>query len=304
MKTPENMNAKEIALRFNAGKTELSYMLEMPNAMREFADRCAFGAKKYDRLNWKKGLYHYELVDAALRHLTEFMNGDYIDNDDLRFMIENDIDPDDYKLTHLSGALWNIAALIEMQYLHPEMKNRECKEETHNASESVGSDTLSWVLQKTEDSEKVWFGFYDGKVVASINLLTSIATSGGERSFYGTRLEFENGQVDFFKDDIVLENLKIAVSIVYQINKDALKAEDIGDFTEGFVTDCKNNFVRNKETDIPQFVIEKDRNLYLIKPLNDDFHLHIKGRLSAFLTYARATSVAYQWLYQHYQEKK
>ena len=85
--------------RFNEGKTQLSYMLDAPNAMEGLARVFAEGAKKYDRDNWKKGLDRLELVDCLLRHLQKAQRGLVLD--------------DETGQDHLYHVLWNALVLAE-----------------------------------------------------------------------------------------------------------------------------------------------------------------------------------------------
>lgn len=67
------------AARHNTDKPQLSYLLEAPHAARGIAKVFEFGAKKYSRGNWKKGLAPTKTADSLLRHLTAYLNGE--DND-------------------------------------------------------------------------------------------------------------------------------------------------------------------------------------------------------------------------------
>lgn len=65
--------------RSNAGKTQLSYMLDAEVAMKGMCDVFTFGAEKYSRGNWKSGFPENEIMDSMLRHLTAYANGEVLD---------------------------------------------------------------------------------------------------------------------------------------------------------------------------------------------------------------------------------
>lgn len=69
----------EQAMRFNEGKTQLSYMMDADVAMNGMCNVFAFGAIKYDRGNWKKGLPVVEVMDSLLRHLQSLARGEVFD---------------------------------------------------------------------------------------------------------------------------------------------------------------------------------------------------------------------------------
>lgn len=48
-------------------------------ALEEEAKVLAFGARKYSRDNWKGGMEHTRLIDAALRHIIAYADGEEID---------------------------------------------------------------------------------------------------------------------------------------------------------------------------------------------------------------------------------
>lgn len=89
----------EKADRFNAGKPQLSYMLDAPNAMAGLARAFEAGAEKYSRDNWKKGLDRNEIIDCLMRHLQKSQMGLVIDE-------ETQVD-------HLHLLLWNALVLAE-----------------------------------------------------------------------------------------------------------------------------------------------------------------------------------------------
>jgi len=74
-------NTSDKADRLNDGKPKLSMVLEASNALDGAARVLMFGANKYDRGNWRKGLNHTEICDSLLRHLTAYLSGEDNDQD-------------------------------------------------------------------------------------------------------------------------------------------------------------------------------------------------------------------------------
>lgn len=70
---------KELSLRYNEGKCQLSYMLDANYAMEGMCEVLRFGAQKYERNNWKKGFDFEGLADSLLRHLAAHQNGEMYD---------------------------------------------------------------------------------------------------------------------------------------------------------------------------------------------------------------------------------
>jgi hypothetical protein len=71
--------AEDKAMRFNSGKPQISMVLSAYPALEGVARVLEFGAKKYDRDNWKKGLDLDEVLDSMLRHIGKYLNGEYYD---------------------------------------------------------------------------------------------------------------------------------------------------------------------------------------------------------------------------------
>lgn len=81
------------------GKAPLSMI---PRSALELEARVLeFGAKKYSKNNWKKGMEWTRLVDSALRHLTAWNEGE-------------ELDPES-GLSHLAHAKCCLSFLIEYQ---------------------------------------------------------------------------------------------------------------------------------------------------------------------------------------------
>jgi hypothetical protein len=92
-----------LGARFNSGKRQLSFILEMPNAIASVAEVLEYGAEKYDRNNYKKGLIESELLDSTLRHLSSAFNNLHDDTD-----AESGLD-------HYAHAATNLMMLLELK---------------------------------------------------------------------------------------------------------------------------------------------------------------------------------------------
>jgi hypothetical protein len=76
----------------------------------EIAKVLAFGKQKYAAHNWRNGLQWSRLIDASLRHLTAFNDGE-------------DKDPES-GLSHLAHAGCCILFLLEFEATKPELDDR------------------------------------------------------------------------------------------------------------------------------------------------------------------------------------
>lgn len=109
----------QLASRYNAGKSPLSMILEARYALEGMAGVLEFGAKKYARGNWHKGLPHADICDSMLRHISAYLSGE-------------DIDPESGK-PHVDHIFTNAMFLAEGYRTHPELDNRS--EELKRAKE-------------------------------------------------------------------------------------------------------------------------------------------------------------------------
>ena len=88
----------KVSKKFDEGKPPLS--LVPPKSLVEVAKAFGYGAKKYGQFNYLAGGFKsHRLVDAALRHLNSYLQGDDIDQESGN--------------THLSHAIAAIMMLLE-----------------------------------------------------------------------------------------------------------------------------------------------------------------------------------------------
>lgn len=102
---------QDLAVRHNLGKTELSYLFDAPHAMEGVCRVFMYGAMKYSRNNWKKGLRYKKVADSLLRHLASFLRGEDTDEES--------------GLPHVDLALANAIYLSELTRIRPEMDDRD-----------------------------------------------------------------------------------------------------------------------------------------------------------------------------------
>lgn len=100
----------QLADRHNAGKPDLTYPLSAPYSLEGLARVYEFGAKKYARDNWKKGLTYLTCAASLLRHLMKFLSGENLDEES--------------KLPHVDHVLWNAQILSEMYHTRYDMDDR------------------------------------------------------------------------------------------------------------------------------------------------------------------------------------
>lgn len=87
------------ALHYDTGKSALDQI--PPEALLALGDVYAYGEKKYNRNNWRKGNEWYKFYGSALRHLLRWQNGEDIDSES--------------GLPHLAHAMWNVVTLMYFQ---------------------------------------------------------------------------------------------------------------------------------------------------------------------------------------------
>lgn len=89
-----------MADRFNNGKPDLVYLLDFPEAIRELTEVAEYGANKYSKHNWKKGLKVRSVASSLLRHLAAYIDGEDVDEES--------------GLPHTGAVVWNAMVLAEM----------------------------------------------------------------------------------------------------------------------------------------------------------------------------------------------
>jgi len=85
-----------------------------PEALTEIAKVLTFGAEKYDRGNWAKGLNYSRVISATLRHLNAYNAGE-------------DKDPES-GMSHIAHAACNLTFLLHFIKHNPELDDRWTKQ--------------------------------------------------------------------------------------------------------------------------------------------------------------------------------
>lgn len=98
----------EAGVKFDAGKPPMSLLDRY--ALEQTALVLAFGASKYQPHNWRGGIKHRRLIDAALRHLLAISDGE-------------DTDPES-GLPHAAHAMCCLQFLLWMQKHRPDLDDR------------------------------------------------------------------------------------------------------------------------------------------------------------------------------------
>lgn len=96
------------AVKHDAGKPPMALLSR--TALEEVAKVMAFGAQKYAAHNWRSGFKWSRTLDAAVRHLYAFIDGE-------------DKDPES-GLSHLAHAMCCLMFTLEFEKTHPELDDR------------------------------------------------------------------------------------------------------------------------------------------------------------------------------------
>lgn len=96
----------------DSGKPPLSLISR--RAQIEEAKVLAFGKAKYDAWNWSKGMKWSRVLDAVLRHLAAYADGEMIDPES--------------GLSHLAHARCGTGFLLDYEESHPELNDLRKRE--------------------------------------------------------------------------------------------------------------------------------------------------------------------------------
>lgn len=94
--------------KHDEGKPPLSFISRRANEQE--ARVLLFGANKYARWNWAKGMAWSRLLDAAMRHLAAYSDGE-------------DFDPET-GISHLAHVRCCVGFLLDYEVNHPEFDDR------------------------------------------------------------------------------------------------------------------------------------------------------------------------------------
>ena len=106
-----NSTERGTGARYNTGKPD--YSLIPLSSMADAARVLEYGAAKYNKHNWMKGMPHSVPYACMMRHLAAWQAGEDMD--------------DESGLPHLAHAMCNLVMLIEFQTTYPEGDDRYAK---------------------------------------------------------------------------------------------------------------------------------------------------------------------------------
>jgi hypothetical protein len=95
-------------LHFDTKKPPISIIPRQ--ALEKEAQAFAYGAQKYGKYNFRKGIEYTKLLDSAMRHITAFSDGE-------------DFDPESGE-SHLAHARANLGMLLFIMEMYPELDDR------------------------------------------------------------------------------------------------------------------------------------------------------------------------------------
>lgn len=125
-------------VKFDGGKPEMDLL--PGEALIDISKGFAFGAKKYGRFNWRKGIAWSRVYSALQRHLSAWNAGE-------------DFDPES-GLNHLAHAGCNLMFLLSFLQEHPELDDRYGKEAQQKERVGVHPKRKSTAKKRNKKSKK------------------------------------------------------------------------------------------------------------------------------------------------------
>jgi Domain of unknown function (DUF5664) len=129
---PEQSNK---GTKFDSEKPPLSII--PTDALVGMANAFNYGAKKYSRNNFRNGIEYTRLVDACMRHLSSWVEGESVDPEST--------------LSHVDHAMASLAMLKFMEVNKPEMDDRWKNPETQKVDGSKKSQALYEEAKKIQE---------------------------------------------------------------------------------------------------------------------------------------------------------
>jgi hypothetical protein len=132
---------KTLGMKFDSEKRRMGLL--PPRALESVADVLTFGAKKYLPNNWKyveNG--HERYLDAALRHMSAYMKGEYADPET--------------GMPHLSHALCCLMFIVDLDIEEDESYQHEMGAEYDDEFTRDCEECNAAVEQAAEDNSREW----------------------------------------------------------------------------------------------------------------------------------------------------
>lgn len=163
--------------KFDGGKPRMSLL--DPFVLREVAKVLTFGEKKYAANNWRGGFELSRLTDAALRHITSWIEGE-------------DTDPES-GLSHLAHGICCLMFCLWLYTFKPHLDDRYKNEKTESqegpeqgeASDTVPNPTQGDADRNEVDSYPSYFPRKEVRTYSDFDSGRLIATD----SMWGYRIE-------------------------------------------------------------------------------------------------------------------
>jgi hypothetical protein len=141
-KDPRFTYKKEVlADRKNEGKIQWS--LVDYESLEPMVKALEFGANKYSRDNWKKGLPHSSIIDSTMRHITAIQKGE-------------NVDPES-GICHIGHAMCNLMFLSWMQRNRPDLN--DLKKDNYGCTKRDNIDKWDSIKNNSSSTDAVYCDF-------------------------------------------------------------------------------------------------------------------------------------------------